>query len=107
MEKAEIVDYIIKSRSDRDAVEVGNWAKHKKTFYSERYILFYLQADHKKNNRTWTHLFIFFYCPKIFLNHFDLITFFDLMKFLFGVFCQDHTWLGNVLQHVFTVESVI
>jgi hypothetical protein len=29
-------------------VEVGNWAKHKKIFYSESYILFYLQADHKK-----------------------------------------------------------
>jgi hypothetical protein len=48
MKKAEIVDYIIKSRSDRDAVEVDNWAKHKKTFYSEWYILFYLQADRKK-----------------------------------------------------------
>jgi hypothetical protein len=34
---------------DRDEVEVDNWAKHKKTFYSERYILFYFQADHKKN----------------------------------------------------------
>jgi hypothetical protein len=33
---------------DRDEVKVGNWAKHKKTFYSEWYILFYLQADHKK-----------------------------------------------------------
>jgi hypothetical protein len=32
---------------DRNAVEVGNWAKHKKTFYSEWYLLFYLQADHK------------------------------------------------------------
>jgi hypothetical protein len=38
-----IVDSIIKSRSesfcaeieDRDGVEVGNWAKHKKTFFSE------------------------------------------------------------------------
>jgi hypothetical protein len=38
-----LVDYIIKSRSlfvlspeieDRDEVEVGIWAKHKKTFYS-------------------------------------------------------------------------
>jgi hypothetical protein len=36
---------------DRDKVEVGNWAKHKQTFYSEPYtsILFYFQADHKKN----------------------------------------------------------
>jgi hypothetical protein len=40
----EIVYYIIKSRSvsfcapeieDRNAVEVDNWAKHKKTFYTE------------------------------------------------------------------------
>jgi hypothetical protein len=42
----QIVNYIIKSRSepfcgkakeieDRDKVEVGHWAKHKKTFYSE------------------------------------------------------------------------
>jgi hypothetical protein len=29
---------------DRDKVEVGNWVKYKKTFYSE-----YLQADHKNN----------------------------------------------------------
>jgi hypothetical protein len=45
-----IVDYIITSRSesfllspkieDRDEVEVGNWAKHKKThLYSEWYML--------------------------------------------------------------------
>jgi hypothetical protein len=33
----------------RNAVEADNWARHKKTFYSEGYILFYLQADHKKN----------------------------------------------------------
>jgi hypothetical protein len=58
MEKAEIVDYIIKSRSDRDAVEVDNWAKHKKTFYSEWYILFYLQADRKK---TIGHEFIYLF----------------------------------------------
>jgi hypothetical protein len=35
---------------DRNVVEVANRAKHKKTFYSEFYILFYLQADHKKNS---------------------------------------------------------
>jgi hypothetical protein len=46
---------------DRDEVEVGNWAKHKKTFYSERYnILFYLQADHKKKSDI--NSFIFFCC---------------------------------------------
>jgi hypothetical protein len=31
----------------RNAVEADNWTRHKKTFYSEWYILFYLQADHK------------------------------------------------------------
>jgi hypothetical protein len=35
---------------NRDEVEVGNWAKHKKNFYPECSILFYLQADHKKKN---------------------------------------------------------
>jgi hypothetical protein len=37
---------------DRNAVEVDNWAKHKKTFYSEWI------TDNKKI-RTWTRLFSF------------------------------------------------
>jgi hypothetical protein len=50
-----IVDYTIKSRSesfcaeieDRDGVEVGNWAKHKKPSTLND-ICYFLQADHKK-----------------------------------------------------------
>jgi hypothetical protein len=34
----------------RNAVEADNWARHKKTFYSEWYILFYLPADHRKKS---------------------------------------------------------
>jgi hypothetical protein len=30
---------------DRDEVEVGNWAKHKKTFYSERYTVWKLLME--------------------------------------------------------------
>jgi hypothetical protein len=29
---------------DQNPIEVDNWAKHKKTFYSECFILFYIQA---------------------------------------------------------------
>jgi hypothetical protein len=44
----------------RNAVEADNWARHKKTFYSEGYILFYLQADHKKKiEHKLTYLFFF------------------------------------------------
>jgi hypothetical protein len=42
---------------DRDEVEVDNWAKHKKT-YSE-YVLFYLQADHKKKSDMNSFIFFF------------------------------------------------
>jgi hypothetical protein len=55
---------------DRDRVEVGNWAEHKKTFYSERYVLFYLQADHIKK-KSGINSFIFFSRP-ILLNRKDL-----------------------------------
>jgi hypothetical protein len=43
---------------ERDEVEVGNSAKHNKTFYFEWYYVYYfiIQEDHKKN-WTWTHLF--------------------------------------------------
>jgi hypothetical protein len=43
---------------DRNAVEVGNWARHKNTFYSESYILFYLQADHKKMEHELINFFL-------------------------------------------------
>jgi hypothetical protein len=61
---------------DRDEVKVGNWAKHKKTLsrlatgrstkrpstLNGIYILFYLQADHRKkigHELIYLHIFLF------------------------------------------------
>jgi hypothetical protein len=54
--RVEVIRFVLSSEKDRDEVEVGNWAKHEKTLYSEWYIPFYLQTDHRKN-RTITNLF--------------------------------------------------
>jgi hypothetical protein len=45
---------------DGDEVEVSNWAKHKKTFYSEWYTYTILSSSgSQKKIWTWVHLFSF------------------------------------------------
>jgi hypothetical protein len=56
---------------DRDEVEVGNWAKHKKTFYSEW--LLYLQKDHEKKSDS--NSLIFFCCSYSKMTLFKLYNF--------------------------------